>query len=229
MKWLPVTILALLGLLSLNTAFGADETSASLTATELAKEDQNPIARIMRVQIEDNVQFGFGPNNGVLNFLRLQPVIAFRLSKGWSLLARPGIPIVHQPWPQSADGLGDIILQLFLTPNSKGKLFWGVGPAFVFPSATGKIIGSDKWSMGPSGVVVYNRGPWVLGLLVNQVWSFAGDDTRKGISAMTLRPILNYNLPRGWYLTSSPSMAASWKSPNSDRWLVPVGGGFGKA
>jgi hypothetical protein len=228
-KWAPITMLALVGMLTMNTAFGADEVKLPESATELAKEDQNPIARILRVQIEDNVQFGFGPDNGTLNFLRIQPIFAFGLSKGWSLVGRLLIPIVHQPFPESADGLGDIVLNLFLTPNTKGKFIWGVGPAFVFPSATDNILGTEKWSAGPSGVVVYSSGPWVVGLLVNQIWSFAGDSDRQGVSAMTLRPLINYNLPHGWYLTSSPSMAASWKAPNSNRWLVPVGGGFGKA
>jgi hypothetical protein len=222
-------MLALAGLLALNTAFGADEARSPDIATELAKQDQNPIARILRVQIEDNAQFGFGPDNGVLNFLRFQPVIAFGLSKGWSLIGRLVIPVVHQPFPKSADGLGDIAIQLFLTPRTNNKFLWGIGPGFLFPSATGPIIGTEKWSAGPSGVVVYSSGPWVVGILINQLWSFAGNDDRQGVSAMTLRPLINYNLPHGWYLTSSPSIAASWKAPNADRWLVPVGGGVGKA
>ena len=45
---------------------------------------------------------------------------------------------------------------------------------------------------------------------------------------MILRPLVNYNLPRGWYLTTSPSILANWEARNSDRWLVPVGGGLGK-
>ncbi|KAB2836874.1 MAG: neuromedin U [Candidatus Brocadia sp.] len=220
---------ALAAWLALNTAFGTEETKTRLTPTELAKQDQNPIARILRVQIEDNIQFGFGPHDGTLNFLRIQPAVAFGLTKDWSLVMRPVIPIVHQPWPESADGLGDIGLQLFLTPHTKGKFIWGFGPALVFPSATHEIIGTKKWSAGPTGIVVYSHGPWVVGLLLNQIWSFAGDDNRRGVDAMTLRPIINFNLPHGWYITTSPSMAANWKSPNAERWLVPVGGGVGKA
>ena len=39
---------------------------------------------------------------------------------------------------------------------------------------------------------------------------------------------MNYNLPRGWYLTSSPLIVANWDLDRDDRWLVPVGGGAGK-
>ena len=45
---------------------------------------------------------------------------------------------------------------------------------------------------------------------------------------MTLRPLLNYNLPGGWFLTTSPSIAANWKADHENRWLVPVGAGVGR-
>lgn len=42
------------------------------------------------------------------------------------------------------------------------------------------------------------------------------------------QPFINYNLPDGWYLTSSPIITANWEASNSDRWTVPIGGGVGK-
>lgn len=45
---------------------------------------------------------------------------------------------------------------------------------------------------------------------------------------MTLRPLINYNLPDGWYLSSGPSIAANWKATGDNRWFVPLGGGVGK-
>lgn len=68
-------------------------------------------------------------------------MIPFDLSENWSLIARPVIPIVHQPWPESANGLSDIGLQLLLSPEKSGKFIWGAGPAFLFPTATSDIIG----------------------------------------------------------------------------------------
>jgi hypothetical protein len=38
----------------------------------------------------------------------------------------------------------------------------------------------------------------------------------------------NYNLPKGWYLTSSPVITADWNAPHRDMWTFPVGAGFGK-
>lgn len=37
---------------------------------------------------------------------------------------------------------------------------------------------------------------------------------------------MNYNLDRGWYLTSSPLITANWEG--DDTWTVPVGGGAGR-
>jgi hypothetical protein len=221
-------LLALASWLVLISALAAEGAGEKDAMTELAKQEQNPLARLIRVQFEDNAQLGFGPDNGVLNFLRIQPVIPFDLSEDWSLIARPVIPIVHQPWPESVDGLGDIGLQLLLSPERSGKFIWGVGPAFLFPSATDKIIGTGKWAAGPAVVGAYTSGPWVVGAIVNQVWSFAGDDSRQDVSALTLRPFINYNLSNGWFLGSSPTITASWEAESGNRWLVPLGGGVGK-
>ena len=45
---------------------------------------------------------------------------------------------------------------------------------------------------------------------------------------MLLQPFVNYNLPEGWYLVTSPVIAANWTAESSQRWSVPVGGGIGK-
>ena len=42
------------------------------------------------------------------------------------------------------------------------------------------------------------------------------------------RAIINYNLKKGWYLTSVPVMTANWTAPSDNRWTIPLGGGFGR-
>jgi len=37
-------------------------------------------------------------------------------------------------------------------------------------------LGVDKWSAGPAFVTLTKPGPWLVGALVQNVWSFAGDD-----------------------------------------------------
>jgi hypothetical protein len=55
---------------------------------ELAKQDQNPLVRFVRIQIEDNVHFGFGPDRQPLNALRIQPVVPLELGASWSVIPR---------------------------------------------------------------------------------------------------------------------------------------------
>ena len=225
MKRLHKLLAGITCILVLGPVYAADNESASI---DIAREDQNPITRFYTVRFEDNAQFGFGPDDEVLNFFRIQPLVPVKLSEDWHLVTRAIIPIVHQPWPESTDGLSDIGLNFFLTPGRAGKFIWGVGPALILPTATDDKIGTEKWSAGPAVAAVYYTGPWVIGAVAQNVWSFAGEDERNDVNLMTVRPLINYNLPNGWYLSSSPSIAANWEAKEDDRWLVPVGGGVGK-
>ena len=71
------------------------------------------------------------------------------------------------------------------------------------------------------------HGPWVVGALINQQWSVGGWG-HKDVNSMLIQPFINYNLPHGWYITSSPIMTGDWTARASDQWTVPVGGGVGK-
>lgn len=66
------------------------------------------------------------------------------------------------------------------------------------------------------------------GLLVTNLWSFAGDADRVDVNLFLLRPFLNYNGWNGWFLTSTPLIKANWKATNRNKWTVPIGGGVGK-
>jgi hypothetical protein len=45
---------------------------------------------------------------------------------------------------------------------------------------------------------------------------------------MLLQPFLNYNLPKGWYLTTGPIITANWEANEKNRWTIPIGGGIGR-
>src|SRR6516164_5753268 len=70
--------------------------------------------------------------------------------------------------------------------------------------------------------------PWVIGALVRQLFSIAGPQGRSDVNQTLIQPFINYNLPEGWYLVSSPIITANWSAPSSQRWTVPIGGGGGK-
>ena len=90
-------------------------------------------------------------------------------------------------------------------------------------------LGTEKWSAGPAGVVVWTPGKWVVGALVNNQWSFAGANDRDDVNQMLIQPFVNYNIADGWYLVSAPIATANWEAERSkDIWTVPVGGGVGR-
>lgn len=208
--------------------------SAAQPASEedLAKETQNPVSDLISVPFESNFNFGVGPNDDLQYILYVQPVVPFRLSEDWNLITRTIIPLIDQPelGPGVGDvfGLGDIQLSQFLSPAKSGALIWGIGPIVQFPTATDDALGSDKWSAGPTAAALTIRGPWVAGAVVNHLWSFAGDDDRADVNQTLIQPIVNYNLPGGWFLSSVPYITANWETDGDDRWTVPIGIGVGK-
>jgi len=200
--------------------------------SELAKQTQNPVADLISIPFQNNMNFGLEPNHRTQNILNIQPVIPFNLSDNWNLITRTIMPIIKQPDLRTTSddtwGLEDINISLFLSPAKKG-LIWGLGPVLQFPTGTDEVLSSRKWAAGPAGVGLFMHGPWVIGLLANNLWSYAGNNDRKDVSQFLAQYFVNYNLPDAWYLTSSPIITANWEAEgNGNKWTAPVGGGFGK-
>jgi len=207
---------------------GSDQAES---AEELAKAAQNPVAKLISVPLQNNFNFGVGPNDATQYILNIQPVIPISLNEDWNLITRTVMPIINQPSPApgvpSVFGLGDINPTFFVSPAKSGKLIWGVGPTFTLPTATDSMLGAGKWSAGPAVVALTMQGHWVIGALANQQWSFAGWGDQE-VSAMLIQPFINYNFSHGWYLTTSPIITANWKADRGEKWVVPMGGGIGK-
>jgi hypothetical protein len=199
---------------------------------DLAKASQNPIGNIVSLPFQNNTNFGLGPDDAISNILNIQPVYPVSLSSNWNLVNRGIVPLIYReevfPGTGSASGLGDISYTGFISPAKPGKLIWGVGPAFMFPTAQEDQFASEKWSAGAGVVILSMPGHWVLGVLVQNVWSFAGSDSAADVNQMLLQPIINYNFNKGWYFTSVPVITANWEADSDNRWTVPLGGGFGK-
>lgn len=233
-KLLVLIGLAVVGGLCVPRPARADETNQApnkATTEALAKEAQNPVAKLISVPFQNNFNFNVGPNNATQYILNIQPVIPIGLNEDWNLITRTIIPIINQPSPapgvRSASGLGDINPTFFLSPAKSGKLIFGLGPTITLPTETDPMLGTGKWSAGPAAVALTMQGHWVVGALVNQQWSFAGWGDHY-VSSFLTQPFLNYNLPHGWYLSSAPIITANWAASSDNVWTVPVGGGLGK-
>jgi len=216
----------LVATLCLGPAALADETA------DLAKQAQNPIANLISLPLQNNTNFNLGPHDRTQNVLNIQPVAPFGIKNDWTVITRTIAPLIWQPdITQSSGetfGLGDINSTAFFSPPAKGKTMWGVGPIVSFPTATDDVLGTEKWSIGPSVVVVSTPGKWVLGALVNNIWSVAGPSDEPDVNKFLFQYFVNYNFSKGWYLTSAPIITADWNVDSDNRWIVPFGIGFGK-
>ncbi|MEW6440288.1 MAG: transporter [bacterium] len=191
---------------------------------EVAKKLQNPVADLVSVPLQNNWDFGIGPEDAMRYTLNFQPVIPFSLNAHWKLTTRTIMPVIYAESPvpggDSETGLGDILQSFFFVPKELAA-GWivGAGPVLSYPSATDRALGSEKWGVGPTAVLFLQRGGWTTGLLANHVWSFAGTDSRPDVNATFLQPILSYTTKTHTTLGLNTESTYDWEN---SRWTVPV-------
>ncbi|MDH3269272.1 MAG: transporter [Ignavibacteria bacterium] len=194
---------------------------------DLTKAAQNPIANMMSFPFQNNTNFKMGPDsNRTQNILNIQPVIPLMHGR---IITRTIFPLIwnlnYEAESGSDFGLGDILFTAFYAPESKG-ITWGIGPVISFPSGSNDF-GTGKWSAGLSAIVLAMPGQWVIGGLINNIWSFAGRENRADVNFFTFQPFINYNLPN-FYFTFQPIITANREAESGNQWTVPVGLGVGK-
>jgi hypothetical protein len=201
-------------------------------AGDLAKQVQNPIANLISVPFQNNLDYNIGPYERARSTLNIQPVIPVKLTPEMMLITRTIVPIMYQPDVSNtgggSSGLGDINPAFFFSSIDHGPLMWGMGPTFLLPTATQRATGSGKWSVGVTAVGLLQPGKWTIGVLASNLWSVSGPDDRVPVNQMTVQYFLNYNLPKAWYLTSAPILTANWQAEANDVWTIPFGAGVGR-
>ena len=194
----------------------------------LAKETQNPVGSLISLPFQ--VNFNTGGDLEARTFLNLnfQPVIPFKATQNWNVIARTIVPIDSVPGPDGTrySGVGDIQEQLFVTPGKPGGLIWGVGPTFSFPTATASPFETGTWAAGPAVVLVKSTGPFVLGGLLSQLWPLSDAGGAPETNLLTLQPFVNFNFGHGWAMSFAPVMTANWDASDGNEWTVPIGIGL---
>lgn len=225
-KWIIIS-------LTVCSVFRPTATAQVTSQEDLRKEAQNPVASVIKLPFEQDTFFSTGVYNRIPAALQAQPIIPIQVSRDWLLVPRiVATPLAYQPDLTSKSGgtigMGDTNPTLFLTPTHAEKVVWAVGPTVLIPTATNAALGLGKWGLGPS-VVVLTQPSWgSVDLLIHNIWSFAGDPERASVNQMLLQYAISYDLPRGWYLTTQPSITADWTQSKNKRWVVPFGGGAGR-
>ena len=226
------TIVGLVLCLAFGARAAAAQTPPQATPPEpqhdvnaLAKQTQNPVGDLTSVPFQFNFNTGGDLEQRTSLNLNFQPVIPFKATANWTVIARTIVPINSFAGPDGTrySGVGDIQLELFVTPSKPGGLIWGIGPTFSFPTATSTAFETGTWAAGPSAVFVKMTGPFVLGGLITQLWpmSDAGGDPETDL--FTLQPFINYNFGHGWAMAFAPIITANWNASSGNQWTVPLG------
>ncbi|MCL7978799.1 MAG: hypothetical protein M8865_02785 [marine benthic group bacterium] len=137
----------------------------------------------------------------------------------------PGNP---EPGTEADTGISDLLTGFWISKQGghHGKHHFAPGIAFQLPTATSETLGSGKWSVGPSFDYEYESGSLFAGAIALQIWSFAGDDDRKDVSMLMIKPFVYYSLSDRWDLTYVPyGISVYWNKPSGEAVYLPIGGG----
>jgi len=196
------------------------------TREDIAKDVLNPFSTSVKLTLQSMTGFRIGPRQAVGENLAFQPVVPVPAGEDWTVIVQPLLAGEYLPSPGAVTGLQDFQTSVFLTPAQTGAWVWGAGPILQFPSATDDALGTGKWSGGPTGAVIYSAGPWVNGVLVSHLASFAGDAHRTSVNLTSIEAQLSYTFDSGWYVQSNPTLSYDWQGR---AWTIPVGADVGTA
>lgn len=142
----------------------------------------------------------------------------------------PGLPPGNpEPGTAADTGIGDLLTAFLFSKKGEhhGPHHFGWGLAAQFPTGSGETLSSGKWSLGPSVEYEYIGDRLFLAVVALQIWSVAGDEDRKDVSMLMIKPMITYDLNEKWKAVYMPyGISAYWNKPSGQKWYVPLGGGI---
>jgi hypothetical protein len=196
---------------------------AQAQAAELAKKLQNPVAALVSVPIQNNWDFGIGPENAMRYTANVQPVIPFSISQDWNLIVRTIMPIIYAEEPVAGfgdkSGLGDITQSFFFSPKAPlGGWILAAGPVALWPTATDSALGAGKWGAGPTVLALRQEHGWTYGVLANHIWSYAGWGDNS-VSATFVQPFVSFTTKTHTTFAVNTESTYDWEA---NEWTVPM-------
>lgn len=201
-------------------AQSAPDEAAGNDSADLAKKLSNPVASLISAPFQFNYDSKIGPDErGHRLTMNIQPVVPISISDDWNMISRTILPVTSQadisPGAGSQSGIGDITQSLFFSPKAptSGGIIWGAGPAFLLPTATDDLLGTKKWGLGPTLVVLKQSKGLTYGFLTNQIWSIASvknNRDRAPLSSLLFQPFLSYTTPTAWTYGVNAESTYDW-------------------
>jgi len=229
-----IVILCLVGALYAVSALAQQEQKpAADDAAAIAKKLANPIGALISLPFQNNMDIGIGDYNGSRNTLNIQPIVPFSLNAKYSLITRYIVPVIAQYDITGEDsqqsGLADALISGWISNAVvKNGFVWGVGGAFLVPTATDDLLGTKKFGIGPTVIALKQTKGWTFGILVNQIWSVAGDADRSDVNQMYMQPFLTHNWKSGAGLTVNSETTFNWEANTTNSYINIMAGGLTK-
>ncbi|HMP84138.1 MAG TPA: hypothetical protein PKA41_15685, partial [Verrucomicrobiota bacterium] len=207
-----------------DTSAGGGAVAADSQQAQLAKQLQNPVADLISVPIQNNWDFGIGPEDAMRYTANIQPVIPFKISEDWNVITRTILPAIYaeEPVDGAGDkfGLGDTLQSFFLSPGKPvGGWILGAGPVFQWPTSTDDALGNGKVGAGPTAVALRQEHGWTYGALVNHVWSFAGQKSTPDVNSTFLQPFVSFTTKKFTTFSVNTESSYDWEQ---EQWTVPL-------
>jgi hypothetical protein len=217
-------------------AFAQAQTS-SRSAPDVAAEFSDPLTTLPQVFLQNAFtpeSYGTDADTNRLTLRLIVPRVPSSSLLPFVQLIRPSLSLVTVPTGKgegTRTEFGD--MQLFDLavipwPSRDSGLLMGVGPVFVFPTATHRTAGQGAWQVGPAFAAIYKGIPrLLLGGLVQNPISFAYTDSdREPVNTLLFQPIILAYLGRGFYVKSADSTwTMGWRDGSAT--VIPVSFGLG--
>jgi hypothetical protein len=217
----------LLALCMMAPAVGFAQTQASPTSVlfeeeKLERDFTDPLSTLPQLILRDSyTPANYGPctpracpRDAETNQVIIRPLIP-RVPPNALLpfmqLVRPTFTLVTVPSSRGGTRteFGDLALfDIAVLPwpdRKKTGLLIGIGPTFVFPTATSKSAGQGAWQAGPAlGAIYYGIPGLLVGFVAQNPISFAYTSPhRPPQNTFVLQPVLMLHLWDKWYLRSA--------------------------
>jgi hypothetical protein len=198
---------------------------AQTTATSLLLEEErlerdftDPLTTLPQLIIRDSytpVNYGTHVQTNQVIIRPLIPRIPPNTLLPLTQLIRPTFALLTVPSPRggSRTEFGDLpffdVAVLPWPDRKRTGLLVGIGPTFVFPTATSRSAGQGAWQAGPALGVIYAGIPGlVVGFIAQNPIGFAyTSPNRSPQNTFQLQPVLALHLWDKWYLRSAE---ANW-------------------
>lgn len=145
-----------------------------------------------------------------------------------------GRPLPVEVFSGRTTSYGDIYYVGLFAPSDPvkldngAKLLWGLGFDLGIPSADEDMLGTGKYSAGPSALGVYLGETFKGGALVQHYWDYAGDSDRTDVNTSNIQYLYYWSLSDTVSIGAGPNVIIDWEQNNDNRWTVPVGFGINK-